>query len=508
MIEIDLISPNYPGFNVVISGTFQQQGCSYNLIFNDTTTINNPLFDRGTLTYSILDLSGDETVVATGSKGSTAIGNFCEEGIYTVRKRIVIRELVNNCPGQIIYQEYLDFEVNVVEYRPLLTLTETDCCYLINSTLEVLPSEININNNACTTTNPNDAGFYTENPVAVSFDITDVVDISGNIVEIESINHQLPNNTNVSINSTEVSYNGNFIINNVTPDTFEIDIAPNIFAGSATGTFTAILPGRFAFSNFSAWNGSIEGLKYELFYYDLATTLWIKESEQLYGGITSTNPEDFVYTFTPNRLTRYKLEATLTNCCTSVKRETEFVICDSITITRSCQDKIKCDTCNLYYIDNYTQEAITVKAFDLITNKEIHEYIVEPLSRVEHRFTNDGVYSFEYNNKTIVVPVICQIDKCYTNLMKTLLCSNNKKQCCDDIYLENRLANVQAFYQTFLHYIDPYTDLNLRFAKADINKKLNDFQEIGRLRDQILDFCDVCKRNCANCLSWDSGNCL
>jgi hypothetical protein len=193
----------------------------------------------------------------------------------------------------------------------------------------------------------------------------------------------------------------------------------------------------------------------------------------------------------------------------TLNREFEFSICDSIVITPACYGKIECNNCTTYFLDNYLTESVEIKVFELTSNKVIHTIVIEPSSRYEYKFTEDGVYAFELlNEEQIIVTSLCNIDKCYTNLLKMQLCKTSANGCCDDRYLESRLLNVQAYYQTYLHAIDPYTDLNMRYAKADVTKMLNDFQEIGKLKNIILDFCDVCKRFCNGCFNWEKGNCL
>lgn len=511
MIEIDLISPSNPGFDVVLGNTSVQQVCSYKLIFTDTTTINNVVYDRGTITYYLLDEDGNETAIGTSDKGSTAIGDFCEGGTFNIRQRITIRDIISGCPGPIIYQEYLDGQVELDEWFPVLDLGTIDCCYKKDTEFTIYPSSIALNNNVCQTTPTNDAGFFTENPVNALYTIDAIeTGVAPNTKLITSVDHGLVNNTTVVISGAGTpTLNGSFVISSVTTDTFVIT-ASGTNENPSSATFTALLPGRFITTGFSTWNQTEQILKYELEYYDLATGIWIEEAEITYG-VPTANPLDYPFTYTPNRLTRYRLKASLTNCCTTIEDELEFAICDAIVITPSCRGQIECTTCNTYYIDNYTDNDITVKIDDLITNKEIHEVVITANTRYTHSFTEDGVYNVQYATDrefNIVVPILCQIDKCYTDLMKVLLCANASKDCCDDQYLENRLANVQAFYQTFLQYIAPYTDLNLRFANSDITSMLSDFTKIGKLRNQILDFCDVCRRNCNGCFDYGKGTCI
>ena len=509
MIEIDLISPEYPGFSVNISGTFIQQACSYKIIFQDTSTVNNPLFDRGELTYHQVLIDGSERLLGQSVKGSTGVFDFCLAGSHTVRKRFIIREAtVNGCPGQIIYQEYTDFEVNTFEWQPLLELEQTNCCYLQDVETTFLPSAIALNNNVCQNTPILNAGYFVENPLSgLTFNIESIIDNFGTVI-ITSTGHNLVNNSTITISNT-TSYNGQYVISNVGVDTFEIT---SLFFGNQTGQFSAIPPGIYSPIYHAAWNGDEQILEYKVFYYDLNLNTWVQEaSNGVIYGVPTSDINDYPLTFTPNKLTKYKIQASLTNCCMTVEKEFEFSVCDSITITPACLGKIECNECTDYHLDNYLDTPAEVKVYDLVLNKQIHTFTIEPLSRYIYSFTEDGVYGFELpiSEEKIIVVSLCNIDKCYTNLLKMQLCrTKNSSACCDDRFLESRLLNVQAFYQTYLHMIDPYTDLNLRFAKSDITKLLSDFQEIGRLKNIILEFCDVCKRFCNGCFNWEKGNCL
>ena len=508
MIEIDLISPNYPGFSVTISGNFIQQACSYKVIIEDTSTVNNPLFDRGELSYSQILVDGTERQLGTSTKNSTAIFDFCLAGIHTVRKRFIIREAsLNGCPGQVIYQEYLDFQINTFEWKPFLEFENPSCCYLKDVDLTILPSQIQLNNNVCQNTPLNNAGFFTENALSgLTFIIENITNNFDNTVTITSTNHGLANNVSIIISGT-TSYNGLYTISSVTPNNF---IIQKVFAGVETGTFTAISTGTFMLNGFSSWNADEQILTYKVSYFDIVNKIWIEDPTfELTYGVPTSNVNDYPLTFAPNKLTKYKIDASLTNCCMTVFRSFEFSVCDAITITPACKGKIECNECTSYYIDNYLQEDVEIKVYELTSNKVIHTFIAPASDRFVYNFTEDGVYAFELpNEEQVVVTSLCNIDKCYTNLLKMQLCRTKSSSCCDDRFLESRLINVQAFYQTYLHMIEPYTDLNLRFAKADITKLLSDFQEIGRLKNIILEFCDVCKRFCNGCFNWEKGNCL
>lgn len=427
-ILIDLITPDYPSFNVTMGAIFQQLACSYNLLFTDTTTINLPQFDYGQIYYKV-----NNNTVASGLKGGTAIANFCEAGTFDVTQGIIIRDPNSACPytGTILYQEEQTFTVNILEWMPLLNLPQINCCFQLNVPITINPSNIELNNNVCQTVPIPNSGFYNE--------------------------------------------------------------------GGTSG---------FIIGGFSMWNSNQEVLIYKLYYYDIANNLWIEDAaQQVIYSVTTNNPLAYPFTFTPNKLTKYKIEATIYNCCTSVTKEIEITICDNVTIKHSCEHVTDCNTCNVYFIDNYTTNNYTIKVKDLLIDAEIDEFESPAGERVEYEFTEDSVYMFEYTDSTNkkvykVVPVICQIDKCYMDLLRALLCSDAAiDKCCTDKKLNDRLANIQPLYQTYIKLIEPYIDINARYNIINITNKLDEFMKIKRIRDLILEFCDICRRFCGDCFN-------
>lgn len=276
------------------------------------------------------------------------------------------------------------------------------------------------------------------------------------------------------------------------------------FVGTGTGTYHEDF--------YSSFTDDFQTLEYRLFYYDIDAAQYIEEAAAYQKLIIDgSDPSAYPFTFTPDKLAAYRVEATLTNCCVPIVETIDIQICDSVSIEHSCRGQIECNTCNDYVVYNNLLEDVEIAITEAISGKQIHTFTVPALSKVTHGFTEDGVYIFSWlPDNNFIVNVMCQIDECYTNLLKMMLCrsSINDNNCCDDSYLDSRLANVQPMYQTYLKAIEPYTDLNIRYSNIDITNMLNDFKELGKIKEQILDFCILCERNCNGCFNWTNGTCV
>jgi hypothetical protein len=493
--------------NLTIGNTFQQQVCSTRLIFTDTTTSNNASYSRWTVEYFL-----GSTSLGTSEEGGRVIYDFCSNGIFTIKQVVTVYD--TDCTT-VLYQEDATFNVDVDKVFPELSLPTVDCCYDINTPITITPGQLALNNNQCLTTPIEDAGFFSEAALTTTREIDEIaITQNGANVVITSTNHRLPNGTSVTISNT-INYDGTFTVANVTENTFEITSSFISETPSSTAQLTATTTSGFA-GTFGSFNSTEQILSYTLYYYDITTgTYLVDGANNLSYGITTLDVEDYPFTFTPTRLTRYKLEAAITNCCQTLTKEVEFVVCDAITIEPSCRGKIECDSCNSYNINNYTESDIEIVITDLILNKVIHTLTITANTQVVHTFTEDSAYSMTYTNpdseeeQVIIAVINCDIDKCYTDLLKLQLCNTvSTTDCCDDRFLESRLANIQALYQTYLHKIEDYTDLNLRFTQIDVTNRLDDFQKIGKIRDQLLVFCEKCRRNCNGCFEQVNGSCI
>jgi len=303
----------------------------------------------------------------------------------------------------------------------------------------------------------------------------------------------------------------------ITPSIVELNnnvcgILPNANSGykASLTPINGFYDGNF-YANFDV---SLQTLTYELFLYDVEVSDFLKVPAATQSLMVSTdNPINYTFNYETSTLGAYKLKGKLQNCCNISEDEIIFSTVDTLRIKRNCESVIECNDCTGYTIYNETLTDIEVIIYDQIKNKEIHRLLVPSLSNVPYSFTDDGVYRlswddlFGVNINTIIVNQ-CDIDSCYINLLKLLLCRTQAKPCCNDAYLESRLANVQPMYQTFISLIEPYVNIERRYSSTDITKQLQDFLDIGEIINQLLDFCDVCERGCSSCFDWNKGSCI
>lgn len=150
MVIINLI----PSVTISISYTAVQQTCSYKVLFTDTTTISDPVFDRGLVEYFLRDSQGNYNKIGETRKGSQFIYDFCSPGIYNIRQMLTIRE-IPNCGGlsPIIYQAYIDFQITVLDWQPEIVLPAFNSCLIrgIEQNIEFIH---NFNNNVCGSLTP------------------------------------------------------------------------------------------------------------------------------------------------------------------------------------------------------------------------------------------------------------------------------------------------------------------------------------------------------------------
>lgn len=429
MIEVDLISAQYPGFNVTIANSALQQGCSYNLIMTDESVISEPLYDRGEVEYFLLDIDKNETKLGSGSKGGQALLSLCSTGTHQLRQRIIIRELVNNCPGQVLYQEYYDFEYNILEWKPQFKLQDFSCCLVKGVETTIVPSAININNNICLDTPEADRGFVVE----------------------------------------------------------------------GEGSFD---PGGFA-----SWNSTQKQLSYVLEYYDHETQLWTTQPDlNAVYSVHSTNVQDYPLVFVPSELTKYRLTATISNCCLVIEDVLEFTVCDAIRLEES--------SCGNYVIINSTNSDVSYTITDLIAQKEISSSVLNADSSDSISFSEDSVYQISWvmpdTNEQVnsVVNVMCAIDACRTGLQKIKLCEETSTGCCNESFIDERLNIMISYYDTYVSLIEPYADVNRRFTVGDVESSLSEFMRIGKIRDYLLSICNICQRYCNGCYDWEQKGCL
>lgn len=302
----------------------------------------------------------------------------------------------------------------------------------------------------------------------------------------------------------------------IVPSTVELNnnvcgILPDVNSGYLVSESDV---GTYDINYYASYNDSLQTLTYKLYKYDsdLGQFVEILEAEQTFT-VVDTVPENYEFTYETEELGAFKLVGTLTNCCMFVQDELVFSTCDSLQITDSCVGQKKCISCGQFNFANEAQQNFVVTVYDQESGKNIHEFTVETLSKTTWKATEDGVYRFEWVNesgvtRSSIILSQCNISECIDKYRKLILCRSAGKDCCDDSFLNSRLATLNPLWSTYQFQVDEYLDLNVRYLAADITNSTADFQRIKELQKQILEICDPCKNNCSGCQGFESGNCL
>lgn len=432
-VLINNLAATVPGFNVNVTATWEQNKCSYEVVFTDTSTPTVGGYDNVTVEYYY-----DGTLLTSSQEGQTAAYEFKEESNYSIRQLYTIYKVDPNNPearDEILFQADNTFTTVVEEWKPYFSFPETQNCY-VRGEIDITPSLVQLNNNVCGILPEPDTGFLVSDPV-------------------DSI------------------------------------------------------PGTFSSEYFANFNADFQTLTYKLEQYDVELGRWIEIGDAAEEFVVSTEiVTDYLFNYETQVLGAYRITGTLSNCCMSVSDSKIFSTCDTIKIEPACLGDLNCDDCSGYKVTNETLNDVVITVYDQITNKQIHQFTVESLSNTTFTPTQDGVYKFDWTASNMIIVHSCEIDKCYHNLLKLILCKSSAKNCCDDSFLESRLATIQAIWQTYQRVIEPYADLNVRYTTEAVSELATDFQEIGKLQTQLLEFCDVCKNNCAGCYDFENGTCV
>lgn len=302
----------------------------------------------------------------------------------------------------------------------------------------------------------------------------------------------------------------------IIPSTVELNnnvcgILPNANSGYLVSESDV---GTYDINFYVSYNESLQTLNYTLFKYDvdLGQFVEIIEANKSFTVVDNV-AENYEFTYETTQLGTFKLVGTLTNCCMFVQDEILFSTCDSLQIKDTCIGQKKCTTCGEFEFKNESQQDFEVSVYDQESNKLIHQFTVITLSKTTWKATEDGVYRFEWLNesgikRTSIILSQCNISECIDKLRKLILCRESGENCCDDAFLNSRLATLNPLWSTYQFQVDGYVDLNVRYLAADITSATADFQKIKELQRQILEICDPCKNNSPNCTGFESGNCI
>jgi hypothetical protein len=267
-------------------------------------------------------------------------------------------------------------------------------------------------------------------------------------------------------------------------------------------------------------------LTYFLYEWNKDVKIWeeIGETRTVYN-INDTvtgwdNLEQYIFTLNQLKLQAYKIVATLSNCCYTSTVERYINICPALQIVRDCDtefikdnrstDTLPCD-CQLYHITNHsTTDSYELKIYHTGYKALTDTIIIAPLDSIEYKFTDDGIYTLTVKNLTnlnvedyvLTKYVFCIIDKCYTDILKDILCSFNPDCMCEDQELikdQSRLRKIMAMYQTWMRLIEKDYNLTVRYTPVDVTFRLKEFEENHSLYQKILTFCKPCVDGNKNC---------
>lgn len=248
------------------------------------------------------------------------------------------------------------------------------------------------------------------------------------------------------------------------------------------------------------FNPEIGILTAKVYAFNNETIVWDLITTYEYEVIEDT-PLVYPVTFIPLIQTKYKIEFEFTNCCLKIKRTANITVKDAVYISDDDCEKT---------ITNYTDVNIEFLVSDKVLDKKIDKFTLAPDQSKELLFTEDSVYEVKWCINGVdyykIINRRCEIDACYQNFQKILLCDNTKKKCCSDSYLDSRLATIQSYYQTYDHLTRKYEDPDKRYFEIGA-EELVDFQEIGMIRDLILEVCEVCRNNCKECFKLNKTTC-
>lgn len=204
------------------------------------------------------------------------------------------------------------------------------------------------------------------------------------------------------------------------------------------------------------------------------------------------DPNDFLFTFTPDIIGDYKVTCTLENCCSQCTTELNVKVCDTI--------KVNFQSCNSYTISNCSLTD-TIYFTLLNTNNEIvnsyEDIAVPPTATGSFLTPSDGVYNLVVNNNDqqyiYVVIAYCGIQSCLINRISDILCQDcscgdDCKDYCKDRYELNRI--LPLVYAIF-SYVNREYALNRVYNVLD-DEKVVELLNVQTLIDTVNKFCSNC----------------
>lgn len=431
-----------------------QDNCSYQYTIQDITEINNPcLQTKGEVVYQYKDSNNEWVNISSIRPLNTFRTNVCVGGDVEYRLKYKNYYTPTSSPCDIsnpqryliLESEYYTYTFNILEYKPEISLTKNICCYLINSTVNIVPDYIKTNN----------------------YRLNDVLDIQW---------------TDSTCNNIVDIYN------------------PNVQA------FLENLPNNWC--NVTPIPNDNSKLEYFIYKWDNVNKLYLpltnfNQTFTIPDLISVAVPSLYQTSFVPTEIGTYKIEAKLTNCCTETISSIEINICDSYDVIKKCYLTTEVCKCDIYIIKNLTATTdyrVNIRKYNKDTYILVDDFTLLASENKEYSL-QDGIYLIEFYDittnvklKTFIEYVYCNIETCYDNYVKLILCNPN--DTCDDKICEDtryKLNKITALYNLLLNMVQKTNKLTVFYKDLDVNNEILNFKSIQTVIDKIHEFCNPCQ---------------
>jgi hypothetical protein len=255
----------------------------------------------------------------------------------------------------------------------------------------------------------------------------------------------------------------------------------------------------------SAWNQNENGLcpvtplnqqiKYERYEFNMDTSSYVFIDDEISnlsedGAVDGTN---YMYTWTPNKLTMVKIVVTVQNCSTYVEKATVFPVCGTWKIRRLA--------CGDYRIYNYKNTNISYSLYkgvdtsNLITTDAIPAFSYVPLP-----LTEDGIYRIDADNTTQYIFNYCAIEACMLDLHKRVLLDDSLcDECKLDKVLYQKALRLLPTYETWKKLLDKDWVYDMQYKSTDISGELARIYDAQELYLELIKLCDECSTSTKGC---------
>jgi hypothetical protein len=238
-------------------------------------------------------------------------------------------------------------------------------------------------------------------------------------------------------------------------------------------------------------------IKYERYEFDMGSSSYVLKDDEI-NNIVSVpgnvaNPENYAYTWTPNKLAMVKIVVTVTNCSTSVEKATVFPVCGTWKIRRLA--------CGTYRIYNYKNSSIFYSYFKgvnpstLIKTDQIPAFSYDELV-----FKEDGIYKVESDGITQYIFNYCAIEACMLDLHKRILLDDSLcDECKLDKVLYQKALRLLPTYETWKKLLDKDWVYDMQYKSTDVSEELARIYDAQELYLELIKLCDECSTSTKGC---------